>query len=393
MPNNMNIGIFTDTYLPQVNGVVTVIRNLEKGLKKRGHSVYIFTVKHPDANEEDHIIRVPSMKFFREPQHRIGTPLSLSLQNWVKDLKLDIIHTHTEFSMWVQAFQVAKKYKVPMVHTMHTMYDEYVRYYSPLVEYLMKDLFDYWLGVICKASNTLIAPSEKVKKLLLNYYDKTPIVVIPNGIDLAPFYNIPDDDEDKRKKFRKRFGIKNDERVMIFVGRMGKEKSVDSLIYNIKHLSEFIPNVKLLLVGDGPERKNYELLASELGVTDNVVFTGYLSWPDEISLAYRSSDIFVSASHTEIHPVTFIEAMASKLPVVAYDDSSIKDMVINGVNGYKYKTKKEMWKGMKAILEHDKTKTKMSKKSYEMSGEYTIERFTENTLQLYGKVKNGLPVN
>jgi 1,2-diacylglycerol 3-alpha-glucosyltransferase len=248
------------------------------------------------------------------------------------------------------------------------------------------------LGVICKASNTLIAPSEKVKKLLLNYYDKTPIVVIPNGIDLAPFYNIPDDDEDKRKKFRKRFGIKNDERVMIFVGRMGKEKSVDSLIYNIKHLSEFIPNVKLLLVGDGPERKNYELLASELGVTDNVVFTGYLSWPDEISLAYRSSDIFVSASHTEIHPVTFIEAMASKLPVVAYDDSSIKDMVINGVNGYKYKTKKEMWKGMKAILEHDKTKTKMSKKSYEMSGEYTIERFTENTLQLYEKVKNGLPV-
>ncbi|MFO7881871.1 MAG: glycosyltransferase [Kosmotogaceae bacterium] len=389
----MNIGIFTDTYLPQINGVVTVIRNLEKGLKERGHNVYIFTIKHPNADSKDNIIRVPSMRFFREPQHRIGTPLSLSLQNKVKNLELDIIHTHTEFSMWVQAVQVAKKYKVPMVHTMHTMYDEYVRYYSPLVEYLMKDLFDYWLSVICRASNMLIAPSVKVKKLLLNYYDKTPVTVVPNGIDLSSFYDMPEDDEEKRKGFRKRFGIKEKEKVMIFVGRMGKEKSVDNLIYNIKHLSEFILDVKLLLVGDGPEKKNFELLASELGVSENVIFTGYLDWPDEISLAYRSSDIFISASHTEIHPITFIEAMASKLPVVAYDDSSIKNMVINDVNGYKYKSKKEMWKGMKTILENEDIKTRMSKKSYEMSGEYTVDRFTENTLKLYKKVKEGFPIN
>ena len=124
----MNVGIFSDTYKPQVNGVVTVIRALKAGLEKRGHQAYVFTVQHPKAIEEEGVFRLHSVKFPMEPQHRIGMFLNKQIFDMVRPLNLNIIHTHSEFSLYLASRLVCKKFKIPSVHTLHTYYPDYAGY-------------------------------------------------------------------------------------------------------------------------------------------------------------------------------------------------------------------------------------------------------------------------
>ena len=379
----MNIGIFTDTYVPQVNGVVTVIRNLEKGLKERGHNVYIFTVEHPEAMPMDNVFRLPSIKFIWEPQHRLGFPVSPTITKKVKKLNLDIIHSHTEFSLLTYARYISKKLKIPTVHTTHTFYEEYL-HYVPLFEKVSKFYLKKEMKKICDRQKAVVAPSNKIKNVLLGYDVSSPIEVVPNGIDLSKFYKPEVENIDESVKiFKKNFGIKDNEKVLVFVGRIAQEKSIDKLLENMKVLNEKRKDIKLLLIGDGPEKHALQKYASKLGIDDKVIFAGYLKWPIEISIAYRASNIFMSASHSEVHPMTFIEAIASGLPVVAYDDPSIDEMILNEVNGYKYKDKNQMWEGVIKILEDEEKRKEMIKQSIEISKNYSMEVFVERMINVY----------
>jgi 1,2-diacylglycerol 3-alpha-glucosyltransferase len=385
----VNIGIFTDTYKPQLNGVVTVVKTLERELIEKGHKVYVFTVETPgyqNNTNEDNVYRLPSIKFFWEPNLRLGFPDYFSPLRAAKKWKLDIVHSHTPFTLGSIGHFVAKKLKIPEIHTYHTMYEEYANIYLPLPGAFLRFYAKSESKRFCDRTTAIVAPSKKIRKVLLDYGISKPVVVIPNGIDLSPFlYNVPG--EDKIKDFKLKWNLGSD-KVIIFVGRMADEKNIDVLLMNFKKVVDSVKNVKLLMVGDGPKIKKYKELAKMLGINERVVFTGFLkNWPEELSIAYHSSDVFSTASHTEVHPMTFIEAMASSLPVVAAYDGSIADMVDG--NGFLFEDDKKLYEGVIKILSDDSLQKNMSKRSSEISQMYSVDRFINNSLRLYEMTKNG----
>ncbi len=378
----MNVGIFTDTYKPQVNGVVTVVKSLERELINKGHNVYIFTVEAPGKNpeKESNVYRLPSIKFFWEPNLRLGFPDYLSPLRTAKKWKLDIVHSHTPFTLGSIGHFVAKRLKIPEIHTYHTMYEEYANIYIPLPAPFLRFYAKSESKRFCERTTAIVAPSKKIKKVLLNYGITKPIIVLPNGIDLEPFlYSAPSQGE--ISDFKNKWGL-NGFKTIIFVGRMADEKNIDVLLMNFKKVVDKLKRVKLLMVGDGPKIKKYKELIQMIGIEKHVVFTGFLkNWPKELSIAYHSCDLFATASHTEVHPMTFIEAMACGLPVVAAYDASISDMVDG--NGFLFKDDKEIYQGIIDVLSNDSLQVKMSHRSKEISKNYSIDQFIFNTLKLY----------
>ncbi len=376
----MKIGLFSDTFEPQVNGVVSVIKTLVNGLPQRGHEVFVCTVAHPAARQSNNVLRLASIPFPWEKQHRFGLPFVHNMLARIRELELDVIHSHTPFTMGVLANMASRRLSIPCLHTYHTLFEEYF-HYLPMGA-LLKRLIPRLSKKYCNNQRAMIAPSRKMQRLLHGYEVSVPIHVVPNGIDLGAFMEqAPTPSE--TQQFRSALNIQPDERAVIYVGRIAQEKSVEALLRNFVHVAAADSSTKLLLVGDGPERAHIARLSAQLGIHQRVVFTGYLKWPTEIALAYKSSDVFVSASHTEIHPIVYIEALASGLPVVSYRDPSIEEMVIDDENGYTFANKQHLHQGITKILADERTRQRMAKRSIEIAEAYTAEIFADRMSDIY----------
>ena len=266
----MNIGIFSDTYSPQVNGVVSSILTLEKKLREQGHNVYIFTISHPQATEDSpYVYRMASVPFIFLKDHRVGIVYSNRAVHKIKRLKLDLILSQTEFSMGIFARMMSKKLNIPIIHTYHTVYEDYMHYISKGIDFSPRIARRYSKS-FCNHVDGVVAPTKKTEKLLRSYGVQKPIRIIPTGIDFTPFnpnqYTIED-----TLKLKKVFHIPTDVPIVLFVGRVAKEKSIDVLIKAMPLLTQKLPDAKLVIVGDGPSRLELEELAHQLNVRDSVI--------------------------------------------------------------------------------------------------------------------------
>ena len=383
----MRIGIFTDTYPPFINGVSTSINMLENALRKKGHKVYIVTVAPDDMKyhleNNGRVLRIPGIPTGIY-DYRLTTLYPLKAVNIIKKWNLDIIHTQTEFGIGTFARVIGKQFDIPIVHTYHTMYEDYVHYITKgyfngpskkIVEYLTKFYCD-------KTIEELIVPTKKTYDLFKEKYkyDRN-VHIIPTGIEIDRFYK-ENLDMDKIIQKRKELGIKDNELVTLYLGRIGSEKSIDFLINNQVEILKKHKNSKLVVVGDGPDLDTYKKLTKKNKIEDKVIFTGKVPWT-EVPIYYNLADIFVTASHTETQGLTVIEAMAASLPVVALDDDAFRNTVIDGLTGYLFKNKKEYINQMNDLLSDDLKRKNMGIQGRINAETYSSKYFADRVLSVY----------
>ncbi len=303
----------------------------------------------------------------------------------IKKLNLDLIHTHTEFSLGLFGKYMSKQLQIPNIHTYHTMYEDYVHYLTfgkqtKLTPKMAKVLS----RVFCNKSNRVIAPTEKVKNILEEYGVKKPIHVIPTGIDLQPFQKENFSPEDIQA-LREQFHIESKDPVILFVGRIAKEKSIDVIIKAMPDVLQKFPTAKLLIIGEGPERKDLENLAATLDVKDSVIFGGQQPW-SEIGKFYQLGNVFVSASVTETQGLTFAEAMAGGIPVVAKYDKNLEGMIEDHKTGRLFYHDSDLSSILIDIFSNQENTVQMTQNAYMAVQQYSADLFGERVASLYEDV-------
>ena len=322
----MRIGFFTDTYTPQINGVVSSIRLFADALERLGHEVYIFAPTPRQPGDGPRVVRIPSVPFVFQPEMRLASLYSQQAYRLARRANLDIIHSHDPFAIGLFGLAVAKRFRLPYVHTYHTLYPEYVHYVwetrftRAMAERLSREF--------CDQCDLVIAPSTKIERALAAWGTTSHVEILPTGVDAERFAK---PDAARADALRRRFAIPATDRLLTFVGRVGLEKNLDLLVDAFALVKA--PGARLLIVGDGPHRGELERRIAALGIASRVTFTGYLQHGDVVC-AYSISDALFFASTSETQGLVVAEAMASALPVVAVRDLAVGDAVVDGVNGF-----------------------------------------------------------
>ena len=384
----MNIGLFTDTFFPQINGVATSVHILEKELATLGHNVYIFTTTSPNAPAKANVFRMPSMPFAFLPTHRVGLLYPPNVLLKIRKLKLDIVHTHSEFPLGIFGKVVSEFLKIPLVHTYHTLWEDYVHYVARghLITPKMARQFSRFF---CNRARAVIAPTEKARDVLLSYDVERPIRIIPTGIDFEPF-DPAKHSSSEIDELRQGLGILPDEHVLLSIGRVAKEKSMDVAIRQMPKILEAVPNVKMLVVGDGPARADLQQLAKSLGVGEKVVFAGARPW-SEIGKYYQLGSIFVSSSVTETQGLTYAEAIAARLPVIAKFDQSIAQLIRHGETGLTFNQDDELAGLVTEILTDNTKKERIVAQAMASIQYLSSKQYGLSVEELYNEVISAYP--
>jgi len=385
----MRIGFFTDTYLPVIHGVEVSIETFRKNLEKMGHEVFIFApqaIGYKDKNPR--VFRFRSIKVIKKPEMRLALPfLPKDTFEKVLNLKLDIAHAHTPFSMGLFARYVANYQKIPLVYTHHTHYPEYAKFYlkERIITPLLARYFSAWFA---NQAQAILVPSYKMKRFLLEYGVKRakPIHILPTGVNLEIFKK----SKEGFIKIRKKLKIPFESKVLLFVGRMGEEKNPSFLLYTMEEILKKFNNVFLLMVGDGPILEKLKNLALKLKIEKNVIFTGAIPH-SKIPAYYQAANVFVFSSQTETQGIVILEAIASGLPVVALKDEAFKDMVVENKNGFLIKkvSPKSFAKKVLEILKNSSLCKKFSLNSQKIASFFSEKNQAKKLIKIYKSLLKG----
>ncbi len=383
----MRIGIFTETYTPYISGLVTSIVMLKGALEKKGHEVYVVTANlkdfHYHYDEENRVLEIPGIPTGIYDS-RLTSIYPLQAVNIIKKWHLDVIHSQTEFAIGTFARLFAKQYNIPIVHTYHTMYEDYVHYITKgyfnksskkLVEYLTKFYCD-------KTITELIVPTVKAYNLFKKKYNvERNVHIVPTGIEVDRFFkkNVP---VKEVNALRKEYHLNRKDFVLIFVGRVAEEKNIPFLIHVVDHLKKEIPTIKLFIIGDGPDKEKYQKLTQDMDCEEQVIFTGKVPW-DKIPAYYQLGNLFITASKTETQGLTVIEGMAASLPVVCMDDVAFHTMVFEDLNGKFFKDEESCEKVILELYNNKELRENLAKQAVIQAEHCSTEQYADNILIVY----------
>ncbi len=421
----MNIGIFTDCYLPTKNGVTTVIAQAKHELERRGHRVVVATVAYPGFTDQksasdietqplrglftfrrgfpipdqlavttgpaeasipdpgDRIHRFPSLPFRPDIELRLGLPRQAAIDRIVAREQLDLIHTHTEFNLGWAGRRAARRAGRPLVHTLHTFYPAY-RHYLPLGCLLPERAIAGLLARFLRGCDVVVCPSAKGHDFVTSVAPGLRAAVISNGVAAERF------DSERitladRVRARAALGIGPAERVILYVGRLAPEKRTLALFAALRPLLAAQPDCRAAFVGAGPARDELAAAARLAGLERQTQLTGPIPW-ERMPEIYALADVFATASLSEIHPMTLIEAALGGLPVVARRDAGLCDLVIDGFNGFLVDSDAEIAGRLATVLDDASTRRVFGENARALAQRFTVEAHVDRLETLYRQV-------
>ena len=377
----MHIAFFSNFYKPVINGVVRSISSFRRELSKLGHNVFVFA--QTDSGYEDDepfIFRYPSLPLPTQVKVPAVIPVSPFVDQLLPSLKLDVIHTHHPILLGQTAANKAEALNLPLVFTFHTRYQEYT-HYIPLpqeaIQEFLKDTVQTWLMDFMQRCQHIVIPSKSMKEILVREYGlRDRFTVIPTGIDLEPYRHADG------KSFRSEMGWGND-KVLVTVGRLAKEKNMDTLLNAAEKAIQKHPDLRVVIIGDGPEKNALQELTAELGIAERVTFTGEVPF-SEIPSYLKAADIFGFASTTETQGLVTMEALAAGLPVIAVDASGTRDIIQDGEQGYLVPDDADALAGsMMRMLESSEELQKFKSKALARAKDFDVKNCTKQLVDVY----------
>ena len=379
----MKVLITTDWYAPTINGVVTSVLNLRRELEALGHEVRVLTLSQtPYSRQEDGVTYIgaisagsiyPGARLRTAP----GRELLMDLAAW----RPDVVHSQCEFSTFFIARKLAAAVGAPLVHTYHTVYEDYTHYFSPSRRWGRAAVAAFSRWVVGQTA-CVIAPTAKVRSLLEGYRVGRPIHVVPTGIDLSRF--AAPTPPQRLAALRRGLGIPDGDLVMVSVGRLAEEKGLDELLAHTAALGR--QDVTLLLVGDGPYRAALERHVRALGLEERVRFAGMVA-PEEVVDYYRLGDVFVSASTSETQGLTYLEALAAGVPALCRRDPCLTGVVVDGINGWQFQDGAGFRTGIARLLKDPQLREEMSRAAAELAArDFSAQTFARRMASIYQQV-------
>lgn len=323
----MNIGFFTNTYLPNVYGLTSSVETFRKGLEALGHTVYVFAPRvhgYQDLNER--VIRYPSLYWKYKIEYSIALSWYPPMNKVIDGLKLDVIHVHQPFSLAKDGWRQGRRLGIPVVFTNHTRYEDYTHYMPLVPQSYLKWHVRRSATNFANRCDWVITPSRDIEEIIRKNGVTKPITVLPTGINWEKYQ------KGRRDKVRQQFGIGPDETCLLWTGRMEKEKNTDFLMDVAVSLVSGSEKVKMLLVGEGSEKTKMLARVARAGLEKKIFFQGLVK-PEKMPDYYSAGDIFLQPSMSETQGLTTTEALATGLAVVAIRASGTTDQIDSGVNG------------------------------------------------------------
>ena len=374
----MRIGMMADAYKPYVSGITNYIDLNKRYLEKAGHDVYVFTFSEPDhEDDEPRVIRSPGL-----PLADTGFYLSLRYSREAKKQlqTMDVVHVHHPFLSGRLALHYCRPLRIPVVFTNHTRYDLYAQAYLPMLPEEVSDgLLQAYMPSFCEAVDLVVSPSPGMEKILRQLDVESHIEIVPNGVELQRYF-------EAEPLSRKEYGFSETDILLIYSGRLAPEKNLEFLLQAFSGVAQAIDNVYLLILGSGTRKQELEEYARDIGVSKRVHFTGMISY-DKIPGYLAMCDAFVTASVTEVHPLSVIEAMGAGLPVMGIHSPGVGDSVEDGISGFLSTEDLPAFTAKLTRLCLDRElRQKMGEAARQASTKYAIERTTQIMFEHYNRL-------
>ena len=377
LPDSLRVGLFSNIYRPIISGVVNSIDLLRKELLNQGHCPFVFAPRIPGYRDgHSGVWRFPSVHF-RQVNYPVALPLWPPTHRAISQSRLQVVHTHHPFWLGEVAWMWSRIRRIPLVYTFHTQYEQYCHYLK-VPQAPLRALTRWSVKNFARRCDLIIAPSPTIRDVMNEYGITTWTETLPNAIDLERFQN-----RGLRGQLRHQLGWPQDRPVALYAGRLGKEKNLPFLLEAFAK----VPEACLAVVGDGPELPALRAQAEGLGLAERVFFAGGASYPAMPDF-YGAADLFCIASMTEVKPLVVLEALASRLPVVAVSACGTADTLTHGQDGLLTSQRLDDFAGACNFLcRDDSERLRMAEAAGRTAEKYSIEGYTRKLVSLYQEAR------